>query len=173
MPTAGFEVLTACRFYVELSLDGSTGDDAIFLECRGMRSKQMAVEVAEVTPRFWGKEMTNRGMLVLTKVPGDVTCTNIILRRGMSRSIAMWNWFQQVERGNWATKRRSGSLTVYTQAGEPTTIFQFHGAWPTVFGATSGKFAMYEGSRTGFDASSGEFAIEEVELAVEELTRVL
>ncbi|AGY59583.1 phage tail protein [Gloeobacter kilaueensis] len=165
------EALVACRFYVELSLDGAGPMDALFLECRGIRAKQPIVEVVEVTPQRWAN--AKRGMVVSTKVPGNTQRTTLILRHGMTSSLAMWNWFNGVEEGGWAAKRRSGSLTVYTQAGDVGARYDFHGAWPTSFGPASGKFSYIEANRPGLDASSGEYALEEVELAVEEFKRVM
>ncbi|UFP95156.1 phage tail protein [Gloeobacter morelensis] len=171
MAAPSYEFLTACRFYLELILDGSTEADAIFLECRGIRAKQPVVDIYEVTPQRWGG--AKHGLVVSTKMPGNTQRTTLILRRGMSSSIVLWNWFYAVEQGGWAAQRRSGSLTMYTQSGDPTARFDFDGAWPTSFGPASGKFSYIETNRPGLDASSSDFALEEVELAVEEFKRVM
>lgn len=167
------QVLVAARFWVELSLDGSVPMDALFLECRGIRAKQPIVDVVEVTPNLWGRSHSSRGMVVSTKMPGNSQRTTLILRKGLTNSIAMWNWFHKVEEGYWAVQRRSGSVTVYTQAGTPSARFDFHGAWPTSFGPASGKFSYIEANRPGFDAESSEFALEEVELALDDFERVM
>ncbi|MDY6785663.1 MAG: phage tail protein [Cyanobacteriota bacterium] len=156
--TAFTERLTASRFYVELKLDGSQDNvDATFLECQGIERSQEAIEICEVTPQKWGK--ANSGQVVRTKVPGNVKTNNITLRRGMTNSKTLWDWFKAVEEGNWAKQFREGSLTIYDQAGKEQAILEFQGAWPTRYKASD------------FNAGSGEMEIEELEIVVDMLTR--
>jgi phage tail-like protein len=155
-----YEFLTACRFYLELSLDGSKDPvDAIFLECKGFKATQQVVEICEVTPSPWGK--ANKGQVVRTKIPGNTKYDNITLRRGISSSMTFWNWFEKTQKGEWAEgkQRKDGSLTIFNQAGKETARLQFKRAWPTIF-----KIA-------DVSAKSTEFEIEELGIAVEELIR--
>lgn len=156
--TAFTERLTANRFYVELKLDGSQDSvDATFLECQGIERSQEVIEICEVTPQQWGQAKSGR--IVRTKIPGNGKTSNITLRRGMTNSKTLWNWFKAVEEGNWAKQFREGSLTIYDQAGEAQAILEFQGAWPTRYKAS------------GFNANSSEMEIEELEIAVDMLTR--
>ena len=101
------EILTTNRFYLELKLDGSVEPvDAYFMECQGFKRTQEVIEVCEVTPQKWGKAGTTAGRVVRTKVPGNVKSNNLILRRGMTSSITVWNWFNEVEQGGWAKQRK-------------------------------------------------------------------
>ncbi len=152
------EILTTCRFYIELKLEGSQDPvDAYFMECKGFKRTQDVVQVCEVTPQKWGKAQS--GQVVHTKVPGNVKTNNIVLRRGMTSSITFWKWFEAVQEGNWAQQRRDGSLTIYDQAGNLQALFQFQGAWPTSYIASD------------LSAGSNEVEIEEMEVAVETFTR--
>jgi len=152
------EILTTCRFYIELKLDGSQDPvDAFFMECKGFKQSQTAIEVCEVSPRQWGKAKS--GQLSHTKVPGQVKTSNVTLRRGMTQSATLWNWFEAVQQGNWARQLRDGSLTIYDQMGQAQALFQFQGAWPIGYLVSD------------LNASTGELAIEEMELAVETFTR--
>ncbi|MBN3941456.1 MAG: phage tail protein [Nostoc sp.] len=152
------EILTSCRFYVEIKLDGSTDQvDGYFLECKGFKHTQDVVEICEVTPGRWGQ--AKAGQLVRTKIPGNVKTNNINLRRGITESTTLWKWFEAVQEGNWAKQLRDGSLTIYDQAGNGQAIFQFRGAWPVSYIASD------------FSANGNEFAIEEMEIAVETFTR--
>jgi len=152
------ELLASCRFYVELSLDGSQDPiDAYFMDCKGLKRTQEIVEVCEVTTQQWGKAKS--GMVVRTKVPGNVKTNNISLRRGMTCSATLWNWFDAVQTGNWKGQRKDGSLNILDQAGEVQAKFTFYRAWPTVY------------SLTDVSAGSNEVEIEEMELAVEVLIR--
>jgi phage tail-like protein len=166
---ADYEFLTACRFYLKLSLDGSKYPvDAIFLECKGFKATQQVVEICEVTPNKWGK--ATQGQVVRTKVPGNTKYDNIILRRGMSSSMTFWKWFEYTQEGGWSkgekhpNQRKDGSLTIFSQSGKKTAersaSFEFKRAWPTIF-----KIA-------DVSAKSTEFEIEELTIAVEELKRV-
>ena len=154
------ERLTASRFYVELKLDG--GDDkvdATFLDCQGLSATQEAIEICEVTPQKWGSRSASVGRVVRTKIPGDVKASNIVLRRGMTNSQTMWKWFEAVREGNWGQQRRDGAITIYNQAGKAQVRFEFFHAWPVSYKAAD------------LGATSTEIEIEELEIAVEALTR--
>ncbi|CAA9246321.1 FIG00566223: hypothetical protein [uncultured Coleofasciculus sp.] len=158
------EILTTCRFYVELKLDDSKDPvDAYFMECKGFKQTAEVIEVCEVTPQKWGK--SKHGLVVRTKVPGNVKTNNLVLRRGMTCSMTLWKWFEAVQAGKWAEKdsqlrqRRDGSLTIYDQAGTIQARFEFQRAWPTSY------------TLTDVNASSNELEIEELEVAIEEFRR--
>lgn len=157
MPQA--EILTAHRFYLELKLDGSQDQvDGTFLECQGFKRTQDAIDICEVTHNQWGK--AKKGQIVRTKLPGNVKSGNLTLRRGMTCSMAFWNWFQAVQEGNWVTQRKNASLTIYDQAAKPQARFEIAGAWPASY-----KLA-------DVNARSTDIEIEEVEVAFEEFKRV-
>ena len=152
------EILTAHSFYLELKLDKSQDQvDGTFLECQGFKRTQDAIEVCEVTPQKWGA--AKNGRVIRTKLPGNVKSGNLTLRRGMTSSIALWNWFQEVQEGKWANQRKNASLTIYNQAGEEQARFELAGAWPTSY-----KLA-------DVNARSADIEIEEVEVAFEEFKR--
>lgn len=158
---AEFEFLTAARFYMELHLDGSQEPvDGYFMECQGFKRSQEAIEHCEVIPQKWGKNSTARGRVVRTKIPGNIKSENLILRRGLTISMTMWQWFNAVETGSWAEQRKNGDLVIYNQASEEQARFRFQGAWPTRYKIADVK------------AGSNEFEIEEVELAVDEFLRI-
>lgn len=152
------EILTAHKFYLELSLDGSNEQvDAIFLECQGFQRTQEVIEICEVTPNKWGK--ASKGQVVRTKLPGNVKSGNLTLRRGMTNSTTFWKWFQSVQDGNWATQRKNASLTIYDQAGQSQAKFNLKGAWPTSY------------KLTDVNARSTDIEIEEIEVAFEGFER--
>jgi len=153
------EVLTTARFYVELTLDNSTWADAYFMECKGIKYSQDVIEVCEATPQRWGN--ATRGRLVRSKLPGNYKVGNLTLKRGMmTQSSTLWDWLLAVQGGKWGAQRRDGSLVVYEQGGSEGARFNFFRAWPLSynFGGTT--------------VSGGELAIEELELAIEDLQRV-
>jgi phage tail-like protein len=153
------ELLTASRFYLELTLTGGNDTtDATFLECQGFKRSQDVVEICEVAPQQWAKAKSGR--VVRTKIPGNTKTENIVLRRGMTNSMTLWNWFAQVEAGKWGEQLRDGSLVIYDQAGQEQARFNFQKAWPV----------RYTAADVG--AQSNEIEIEELEMAVETFIRI-
>jgi phage tail-like protein len=156
-----YEVLTSSRFYLELKMDGSDDRiDGYFMECSGFQRSQQMIEFSHVTPQKWGKDGTTSGRVVRTKVPGNSSCNNLVLKRGMTISTAVWDWFRAVERGNWATQRRDGDLVIYDQGAIEQARFRFLRAWPISYKISDVK------------AGNNDFEIEEIELAVDEFMRV-
>jgi phage tail-like protein len=153
------EILVSCRFYLQLELDGSNDFvDGIFMDCKGFKTTQEVIEFAEVTPQKWGQGAT-KGRVKRTKVPGNLKTQNITLRRGLSISKTLWNWFEAVEKGNWAKQRRNGSITIYDQTSKQQVKFDFSRAWPTSY------------TISDLSSSSNDYEIEELELACEDFRR--
>ena len=128
------------------------------MDCKGFKCSQEVIEVCEVTPNKWGK--AQKGMVMRTKIPGNVKTNNIVLSRGMISSLTLWKWFEETQKGNWARQRRDGSLKIYNQKGETQAQFQFLNGW-----ATSYKIS-------DLTASSTDYEIEELEIACEVFKRV-
>lgn len=154
-----FEILTASKFYLELKLDKSNDKiDGIFLECQGLKRTQDAIEICEVTPDKWGKSTT--GSIVRTKIPGNVKSGNMTLRRGMTCSQTLWNWFESVQEGKWSKQRYDVSLSIFDQAGKMQARFDLGGVWPTSY-----KVADLSARATTIE-------IEEMDIAFETFKRV-
>ena len=159
--TNQLEVLTSSKFYLEIKVDGSDDRiDGYFMECQGFERSQDIIEFCEVTPQKWGGNGSAVGRVIRTKMPGNSKSSNLTLRRGMTSSTVIWEWFQAVEQGNWAKQRRNGDLTFYDQAANEQARFRFIGAWPV-------KYKIAD-----LGAGKNEFEIEEMELAIDEFSRV-
>ncbi len=163
MPSVDFpsELLLANRFYFELSVKLKGGNetvDAVFLECQKFQKQQKPIEIIEVAKAQWAN--AKMGQLVTTKIPGRFTVENLVLKRGLTDSLALWQWFTDIESGKWNSDHVSaGSLNVFDQGGTVKAKFDFTGAWPTRY------------STSDMNAQSSEMAIEELELAVDGFTR--
>jgi phage tail-like protein len=154
------ELLAASHFFLRLELQVGGGNDtmdAIFLECQRFERSQPAIAIVEVSPNQWAN--AKHGQLVETKIPGGTKTENMVLRRGMTSSLTLWNWFNQVELGKWKDHVAEGSLSIYNQAGAEQARYDFQGAWPT-------RYKVNDVS-----AQSTEIEIEELELAVHHLVR--
>ena len=160
---AEFEVLPSNRFILELSLDNSSQKvDGTFLECQGFQRTQEVIEICEVTSNKFGA--SNKGLPVRTKIPGNVKSGNITLRRCMSSSIVLWDWFQ-ASHDDWGKQRRNLSLTIFHQKANfhgksKLARFELTGAWPTNY-----KLA-------DVSAFGSMLEVEEAEIAFEDFRRV-
>lgn len=171
------EILSDSKFYVGIQLDGSQEIDAYFMECLGFKVTQEAIEITEVTPQSWGQKagsqpQAKKGRVMRTKIPGNIKTENITLRRGLSVSMTIWNWFARVAEGQWAGdgvsrnstsgkgQRFDGHLVIYDQSATERARFVFSGAWPISYKIGDLK------------VSNKDFEIEEVELAIDSFKRV-
>ncbi|MEM1307973.1 MAG: phage tail protein [Cyanobacteria bacterium P01_D01_bin.71] len=161
MTTEDFsELLLASRFYLKLELQiggGSETVDAVFLACQRFQRSQKSIAIVEVTANQWAK--AKYGQLVTTKIPGHVATDNLVLQRGMTDSMTLWNWFNQVELGQWQDHEAEGSLSIFDQSGSEQARYDFQGAWPMRYNTSE------------VNAQSTELAIEELELAVSSFAR--
>ena len=153
------EVLTSNRFYVDLLVDASGLVDAFFTECSGFKRSYDVVEIAEVTAQKWGAKGTSYGRVVRTKIPGNTKSENIILKRGLTLTTTLWDWFKTIEEGQWSEQYRDGDIVIYNQWGTEMARYSFTGAWPISY--TIGSLS----------ANTNDFVIEELELAVDEFYR--
>jgi phage tail-like protein len=159
---AEVEILTRSRFYLELILDGSNDAvDGLFEECSGFKATQEVIEVCEVTPQKWGKKGNSPGRVVRTKIPGNMTYTNLTLKKGLNVSMTLWNWLNSTQEGaNWAEQRRNGALILYDTSSQERVRLEFKGAWPVSY------------TISNVDVKEDKYLIEEVEVTIEELMRV-
>ncbi|MEM9539691.1 MAG: phage tail protein [Cyanobacteria bacterium P01_E01_bin.42] len=153
------EVLTSNRFYVDLLVDASGLVDAFFTECSGFKRSYDVIEVAEVTAQKWGADGTNYGRVVRTKIPGNTKSENITLKRGLTLTTTLWDWFATIEQGQWSEQFRDGAIVIYNQWGSEMARYTFTGGWPVSY--TIGSL----------NANTNDFVIEELELAVDEFYR--
>jgi phage tail-like protein len=101
------------NFLVEL--DGITR--AAFHECSAFDSSIDVIEYSE------------GGTLYSLKLPGRVKFANIILRRGMTDDMELYNWHLSVVQGQ--TVRKNGSILLLDRASNTVARWDFTQAWPT------------------------------------------
>lgn len=128
-------VAGAFRFLVEL--DGLIVGG--FSEVSGMRSE------IEVKPLWEGGVNTRpHYMIEHTKYP------NIVLKRGITSSSELWDWYDSVAAGK--IKRKNGSVILHNQAGQEVCRWNFFDAFPVKWNGPE------------LNATSGNVAIESIEL---------
>ena len=87
------------------------------------------------------------------KLPGRVRYGNVVLRRGISGRLDLWEWFKAVRDGQPA--RRDVTITLLDEQRQPVQRWLLRGAWPVKYDPTD------------LNGKGNEVLIETLELAVE------
>lgn len=122
-----------------------------FTEISGLGSEHEVVEQ---------KLMGPGGVQVVRKLPGRLKWGDLTLKRGITANFDMWTWRKQIEDGDVASARSSGTISLLDQEGTEVASWTFENAWPTKISGPSIK------------SDTGEIAIEELTLAVEDVRRI-
>jgi phage tail-like protein len=139
--------LVGYHFHVEI--DGIS--QAQFRECSGLDSENEIIEYKEA-----GKD----GQTFIRKQPGALKWSNIVLKRGITDVMELWEWRKLVEQGKVDDARKSGSIVLYNQANEEVARWNFQEGWPAKITGPQPK------------ADGNEVAVEEVTIAHEGIERV-
>jgi phage tail-like protein len=138
---------TAYNFRVEIVPDGATEPlcDAAFAECDGL---ELRLDVRSL------RELGNNAGPVL--LAGDASCGEVTLRRGMTESFDLWDWFGAVIRDPWV---RADAVVSILSPDQQTVRarFRLRGCVPVRLKAPR------------LDAVDGTVAIEELQFACEGL----
>lgn len=102
------------RFHVEI--DGI--QEAFFRECSGLEAETEVLSYEE-------GGMNDHPH----KLPGRTKFPNVSLKRGLTTSKALWEWYSKVIDGNIA--RKNISIVLYDQQGSEVKRWSFGRAYPT------------------------------------------
>ena len=148
MPTGSrSDPLVGYHFHVEI--DGIS--QAQFRECSGLDSESEVIEY---------KEAGRDGQTIIRKQPGALKWSNIVLKRGITDIMELWEWRKQVEQGKVDQARKSGSIVLFDQGNKEIARWNFVDGWPSKITGPQAK------------ADGNEVAIEEMTLAHEGIERV-
>ncbi len=123
-----------------------------FTSVSGIGSESEVIEHKIVNP--------DTGETIIQKLPGRLTWTEVTLKRGVTSSIDIWAWRQEVVDGNIEDARTNCSIIAYNQANEEIARWNFENAWPS-------KVTGPE-----MDAGGQDYMVEEVTIVHEGMTRV-
>jgi phage tail-like protein len=87
------------------------------------------------------------------KLPGRVRYGNVVLRRGITGDLSLYQWFRAIVTGDFQT--RDGAIVLLDAERQPVRRWIVRDAWPTKYAGPA------------LNAKNNEVAIEELELAVE------
>lgn len=93
------------------------------------------------------------------KLSGLTKYGNLTLKKGLTDSMDLYNWRKQVEDTGASEARKSISLVLIDEEGNPSSSWTIVEAWPTKY------------SSSGFEAKGNAVMIETFELALEKIIR--
>lgn len=133
------------------AVDFQGGVVGAFRECTGLGSESQVVEY---------RATDEKGRPILIREPGTMKYQDIVLKRGITDSMDMWQWRKQVEDGDIDQARRNGTITLYNQKGEAVARWNVEACWPAkILGPN-------------YDAKTNEVAVEELTLTHQGYKRV-
>jgi phage tail-like protein len=89
------------------------------------------------------------------KLPGRVRYGNIVLKRGVTGDLALWEWFRAIAAGDF--QPRNVSIVLLDAERQPLIRWNASDAWPTKYDSSD------------LNAKGNEVVIELLELAVERI----
>jgi phage tail-like protein len=129
------------------------GDEEIaaFCEVSGLDSENTPIEYRE------GADAINSPR----KLPGIEKYSNVVLKRGITGSTALWDWRKEVRDGIGAfPPSRTVTIKLLNETGDrntPAMTWTLRNAWPTKI------------TGPGLNAKGNDFAVEQLDLAHERL----
>jgi phage tail-like protein len=100
------------------------------------------------------------GETIIQKIPGRMAWTDVTLKRGVTSSVDVWEWRQQIVDGKVEDARTNCSVVAYNQANEEIARWNLDNAWPS-------KVTGPE-----MDAGSQDYMVEEITIVHEGMSRV-
>jgi phage tail-like protein len=140
--------LVAFKFGLEI--EGKLS--GFFTTVGGIGSESEVVEHKIVNP--------DTGETIIQKIPGRLAWTDVTLKRGVTSSIDVWEWRQQIVEGKVEDARTNCSIIAYNQANEEIARWNLDNAWPS-------KVTGPE-----MDAGSTDYMVEEMTIVHEGMSRV-
>jgi phage tail-like protein len=154
LPENRLPPLQVFRFEISFKRAGDTPGGPVQL-CSGAFSECTGLE-ATMEPKIIKSGGANYGP---AQRAGQVSFATVVLRRGMTRTRDLWNWFQTVGGGAYAY-RLSAEIAMQNQAGEIVLTWGLDNCLPVKFKAAD------------LNAKGTEVGIEELHLAHEGLRLV-
>ena len=93
------------------------------------------------------------------KLPGLTRYSNVVLKRGITSSLELYQWHRMVAEGRTGDARRNVAVILSDEMGNEVARYSLRNAWPVKYEAPS------------FNAMGNDVAIESIELTHEGLER--
>ena len=122
MPRLAFEGLRDPQVVHHFALEVQGIEEATFREATGFESSHDVIE---------HRETGKGGKQYINKQPGNLKWADIVLKRGVTDSMDLFKWRQQVIDGKLSDARKSGSIILYNASGDALSRFDFVRGWPS------------------------------------------
>jgi len=123
--------------HFEISVGAVTG---YFTEVSGLGSESEVVEHKIIAKG--AKES------IIRKIPGRLKWGDIVLKRGITKNLDMYNWRKEVEQGHVDKARLDGTIIMYDQTMTPIAEWSFTKGWPSKI---SGPSLQSDGNAVGVE----------------------
>jgi len=148
IPTISSEEDALLGFNFALELEGVLS--GYFTECNGIGSENEVIE---------HKVVDEQGHEISRKIPGRLKWSDITLKRGITSSLDIWAWRQNVVEGKVSDARKNVSIQMLDREYTPVAVWHLNNCWPSKVTGPSMK------------SDSNEFGVEEVVLVHEGMYR--
>jgi phage tail-like protein len=135
-------------FNFRLEIEGKLA--GYFTECSGVGTEHEIIE---------HKAVDSNGREFIQKIPGRMKYQDITLKRGITDTMDIWKWRDEVEDGKLGAARTNGSIIMMDRNYEDVARWDFENGWPSKVSGPSVK------------ADSNEYGVEEVTIVIERLKR--
>ncbi len=110
-----------------------------FTECSGLGSENEIIE---------HKVVNEAGVEVVVKQPGRLKWGDIVLKRGITSNMDVWEWRKMVEDGDVLGARQNGSIVMFDQQLTEVARWNFENAWPL---KVTGPSVKSDGNEVGVE----------------------
>lgn len=148
-------------FNFKLDFEGPSGveeslDSVGFMECTGLDSETAPMEYRDsLIPERSGKD----GSSYTRKLPGMERYPNVVLRRGLTGSAALWKWRKLVRDGKpWEEVKANVIVKLQNEQHSEVMTWRLEDAWPCKLSGPT------------LNARTNEIAVETLELCCDRIS---
>lgn len=140
--------LIGYQYRIEVS--GSVKLTGYFTEVSGVGSETEVIE---------HKVVDDKGKSIVQKLPGRSKWQDVVLKRGITHDMQLWQWRAYVEKGDMKQARANCSVIMMDVNNQDVARWDFTNAWPSKITGPSVK------------SDSNEFGVEEMTIVHEGMIR--
>lgn len=121
-----------------------------FTECNGIGSENEVID---------HKIVDDSGREITKKIPGRLKWGDVTLKRGITDDMEIWDWREDVVKGNMDSARKNGSVVMMDRTYAVVARWNFENGWPSKVSGPALK------------SDSNEFGVEELVIVHEGIYR--
>jgi phage tail-like protein len=121
MPRLTYDGLKDPQVVHHFALEVQGIEEATFMEASGFENSHDVIE---------HRETGKGGRQFVVKQPGNMKWSDIVLKRGVTDSMELYSWRQQVIDGTMDEARKDGSIVFYDSRNQEIARYNFVRGWP-------------------------------------------